>query len=229
MIKNLKWVALFAVVHLFSASIFGQKSKPKAPQTPKAVITADPIDANEILGIVEDHTYTNKFFGFELKVPDDMTILERPQQELYSEAGIDIIKSKADGSTSQFDSAYKRTINLLVISKLPPGTSGNSAAEFGTTKQMTGVTSKMVMAATASVMTSTGSFKLVANLPSKKFGGFTFVGSDFESTAFDVPLDHRIYITMHKGFSLVISITTSKDAGFTEFEDLFENIKPIKK
>lgn len=186
-------------------------------------------EIRQVFGTVEDRTYVNKFFGFTLEVPKEMTISDRLDQEMYADAGVDVMKSQTQLDTSELDAAVKTTINMLLVTKLPVGSPENSGIEIASTKQVTGVTAKMALTASESVMTSTGSFKVVNRFQPRKIGSYTYEISDMESTAFGIPLDHRMFVTMLKGYSVIITITKQKDGSYDEFEQLIGNIKRAKK
>ncbi|CAN5742648.1 hypothetical protein BH24ACI3_BH24ACI3_11840 [soil metagenome] len=198
-----------------------QKQSPPPPPVPK------PVQIAELYGDVDGRTYSNRFFGFKLHVPDKFTIMDREDIKIYTDAGVDMIKAQDVSGSSKLDEAVRRSINVLVITKLPPGTPGNSAVEFVAAKQAPGVTSKMVLAETLSVMTATGSFKRIGSSYVARFGGISFDGVDFESTSFGAPLRHRSYITMIKGYTLLISITQQLDSNEEEFEGLLKTITKI--
>ncbi len=215
---------LVLVLGLSSISNGQRLPSPPNPAPPRSVS----VDIVELFGELKDRTYLNRFFGFKLNIPDELTILDRTEIKLYNDAGADMIKAHDESGTAKLDDAVRRSINILVITKLPPGTVGNSAIEFVTAKQMAGVTSKMVLAETVSVMTGTGTFRKRGSLPTSKFGGIPFEGVDMESSAFGVPLRHRTYVTVIKNYALVITLTLQKDTPPDEFEKLLQSIEQLK-
>jgi hypothetical protein len=219
--KYFFYVCLLLVV-VPSSNSYGQRAVPPPPPRDPSV------DLVELFGDLDGRTYTNRFFGFKMKVPDEFTILDRTEIKIYNDAGADLMKSKDESGTSKLDEAVQRSINILVITKMPPGRPGNSAVEFVTARQATGVTSKMVLAETVKVMTATGTFTATGSLAATKFGGLTFVGVDLESTAFGIPLSHRTYVTMVKNYALVITMTLQKDTLPDEFERLLRSIETEK-
>lgn len=213
---------------LFSTSIFAQKpAPPPRPASPPPSVSAS--DTKAILGELDGHIYTNDFFGFTMSIPENFTILERTELELLADAGVDMIKSKNEGSSKTIEESAARTINILAITKFPAGRPGNAALEFAATRQISGVTPTMALQANVTLMTSTGSFKLIDRLKSVKFGGIVFEGAILESTAFGVPLRHFFYSGIVKNHSLLLAIAAPIDSSGDEFMPILQGMEPIKK
>ncbi len=219
------YFCLLLALGLSSISHAQSSPPPPKPAPPRPVS----VDIVELFGELKDRTYLNRFFGFKLEIPEELTILDRTEIKLYNDAGAEMIKSQAESGTAKLDDAVRRSINILVVTKLPLGAVGNSAIEFVTAKQMEGATSKMVLAETVSVMTGTGTFRKTGVLPTTKFSGIPFEGVDMESTAFGVPLHHRTYVTVIKNYALVVTLTLQKNTPPDEFEKLLQSIEPIRK
>lgn len=230
---HLLLVAFFGTLLVFTGAVNGQRPATKAtrstPPPPSAPPATTVTELQQVFGTLEGRVYTNQYFGFEIHIPDDLEVAERGLQQLYADAGLDTIKNKTEKDTAQLDEAAKRTINMLLITKLPIGSPGNSAIEFTTAKQPPGATSRQAAAATSVVMTSTGSFKVAGRQGPKKLGSYTYEIIDLESSVFGATLDHRMFVTVIKNYSLVITITKLKEDTYDEFEALISSIAPIKK
>lgn len=188
---------------------------------------AKPVSVS-VFGKLTDRNYENAFFGFKFSIPEDLTILNTAEVEVYNKAGIDSMKSNDKSGSNALGDAAGRSIPILAIAKLPPGSPGNSALEFTVAKQPAKATADVVKALSVKVMTATGSFKLTKNISSARFGGVVYTGVEMESTAFGAPLLHRTYYLVKNGYALVVGITFQKGTEPTEWEDLLNTFEAVK-
>ena len=187
----------------------------QVPDTPRPSTTALSVSDDLHGSFAADGTYSNAYFGLTLKVPSNFTILNRGESDIYAKAGADKFKGNTSQNDKALDAAVNRTTYLLMVAAKPPGNAGNAVLELQIVKQPPGATANMVMAETIKLLTSTGKASVVERLKDRQFGGKNFVGVELDSTT-SLPMKHRIYMVIIKGYAMIIGLTFTK----TSAEDM---------
>lgn len=180
----------------------------------------------EFFGSITKGSYANAFFGFRFVIPDGFTVLDHKQIEIYSRAGADLLKGGNEEASKKIDKAMLTEASLLGVAQKAPGQPQNAFLEIAVQKQTVGITANIALAASTTLITSTGKARLVKSLGSK-FGGRAFAGAQFE---FDLPLKltQEMYVIILYGYSVHFVISYSTTEGRDNMLLMMNSIQFIK-
>lgn len=173
-------------------------------------------------GSVENGVFSSLRFGLSIEVPRSMTIISTADFKVLNDAGLKLIKSES-GKKKEIEEAESRTQSLIAIAAMPPGTPLNSALEIAAAYQQPGVTSKMVLAKNIELFKGS-SFTLKRNLGDVKIGRYVYSAADFDVVLAGVEFYQRIYVLMHKGYSIVFVNTHHNEEQRNEMEALLAKV-----
>ena len=203
------WAMVFATL-----PVLGQAPAPKMAES-----------ADEFFGVVRENTYRNEFFGFSLPIPPTFSVLDHRQSAVYANAGVDMLKDENSTRNKALDYSAAKQATLLGVLEKPIGSLENSILEIAVTKQQSGVTANMALAASMSLMTSTGKLKLKQSVPNPVFGQLRFAGAVVTGEYNTVKIDQEMYVVMRKGYSVHIALTYSTDEGRKRLIGILEKIQ----
>ena len=72
-------------------------------------------------GVVEGSLYTNKFFGFAIKFPDDWSVQDNEAQKQIMEMGSEVISGDDKNMKAMIKASKLQTVNLFMVSEHPKG------------------------------------------------------------------------------------------------------------
>lgn len=216
---------LLAAIVMLALGWVNVTSQTAPPSRPVPKILRNEIDAEGFYGELEKNTYNNEFLGFSFSFPEEYTVLNRAEIDLYSNAGKDLVKSGVDRKTARFDEGLARTATLIALVEKAPGSPGNAAMEIGVVKQNKGVTANLVLLASVKALQETSKYTLTETFPTIRYNGRDFAAVEFETTAFIVPMTQRFFVTMQREYSVMICITYQNEAGLRAFEKVLDTIK----
>ena len=224
----MKSVSLFSlllgVIAGCSVHVIAQRTTPPEPPTSLKIETAAE-SADDFLGTLTENRYSNKFFGLELTIPEDYTILNRAEIEVFVDAGVDLMKGDSQRNNKAFAEATANSVALFMVAKLPPGSPGNAVLEIQVRKQAPGVTAKMVLAESTKLMTGTSKSEVTATLKDVQFGGRTFSGIEFETIVAGQKLKQQLLMSIVRGYAFSIGLTYTTPSSMNAFDDVFKSIK----
>lgn len=212
---------LFSLM-LFTLSSVGISQAPPPP-APKQTVNRVPPNAS-LLGEMNGSEYVNDYFGLRIEIPQGYVIVDRNELELLQKAGVEIIGGDSETNTKRIETAVNQTVILLGVFRDHFGTPNNSGIEIGAVRQQDGVTARMVLAASSSLLTRNGGYKLKRSLTDRKFGGVTFVGAEFERDIAGVTIKQHSYVAMRRGYSLLVTIVYSTDEGLKAMQQLLDGM-----
>ncbi len=201
-IKLIKTILLTAgIMFLLALTVAAQRTVIKS-----GVLESD------FYGTVDSDRYVNEFFGLKFRIPKGYTVLENKQTKVYTDAGADVLKGTDANGSKRIDEAMAKQATIIGIAQKPMGSPGNAVIEIVVLKQAKGVTAKMALASSASLMTSSGKYKLVKSLDGK-FGGQQLPGILLEGDFHTFKLTEQLYSIMRHGYSVFIGVTYSTNEG----------------
>jgi hypothetical protein len=208
-----RYISLVFVLLCFGGNIFAQSS-----------VKAVKPDQRAFFGTLDGGKYKNPFFGLELQAPQDYTVLDSQQSQIYVKAGADLL-SNNEQTTKQFDEALLNQATLLGVFQKPMGSPGNSVLEIVVRKQAQGVTANLALAANVSIMTSTGKYKLIRSIENAKFGGLRFSGALVQGEFNSIKLTSEFYVVMRRGYSFHMVVTYSTEEGRKSMIAVLDTLK----
>jgi len=173
-------------------------------------------------GTIKDGKFVSTRLGLTLPIPAHFSVLSSVESEMLADSGSDLMK-EGIVSEKQFDAAIARTIRLLAITEKPVGSPENSALEVVTVKQQKGITANMALAANVALLKGSP-YVLKRSLTPLKLGTHTFSGAELEGTFGEVKVTQRMYVIMHKGYSIVFASVYLNDKQRTEMEKILSAV-----
>ena len=187
-----------------------------------------PFDKNR----VEGGALSNDFFGISFDVPKGWTVLGVAENKAAMEAGRQIVE---EGASEKKKAGIEASINrvgvLLNAAKNPPGAPNQSfnalllcmAERIPTAVIKTGPdyfsAMQRIFVGTAAKM------ELTSPLRAQRVGGVAFTVADVQSTIGAGVAAQRYYITLSKGYALVIVYTYFDDADLKTLDEVISSIK----
>lgn len=209
----MKKVSLSILIAVAFVSVsLGQKAHSSTAKTP----------AKTEWAVVADGKFTSRPVGMTMPLPDEFIVISTADAETLSVVGTDMLKQGA-ASGGAIDAAANRTIMLLAIAEKPIGTPQNSVLEIATVKQAAGVTAKMSLSANLAVLQGSP-LTLTRNLGALKVGKNTFQAADLDGRFGAVTFKQRMYVSIHRGYSLLIAITYESPDQLAALEDVLAGL-----
>ncbi len=173
-------------------------------------------------GTVQNGKFISEKLGLTLSVPPEYNLISSVDAQILANAGVDMLK-QGTASDTKIDEAVGRSILLVAIAEKPIGSPQNSALELVTTKQKSGVTAAMSLAASLMVLKGTP-YKLRRSLGSIKLGPNTFAAAELDATFGEIKFMQRMYVVMNRGHSIVCVITYYTDVQRLEMEKVLSTL-----
>jgi hypothetical protein len=114
---------LFVIVLVTASHVFAQTPDQTKTATVPDVVTTQLLDR----GVLEGRTYTNNFFGLSVSLPRDWIIADAQRRDSIVEETKNKISSDDKSKKEMADASIARSVNLLSLTKLPPGQSHNAS------------------------------------------------------------------------------------------------------
>ncbi|MDX6692601.1 MAG: hypothetical protein QOF02_204 [Blastocatellia bacterium] len=120
------FMQLFVVVMLCGASAQAQTNRVK-PAAPPVAQPSRPATLQTSLveeGTITGSVYRNTYFGMQLTIPPSWDVVSNATKKEMKERSKDLIVMPTEREKAQLDASVARTTNLLTVSKLPLGATG---------------------------------------------------------------------------------------------------------
>lgn len=187
----------------------------QSPPKPAVTIKGDS-DSSLKWGLVADGKFASERLGLSYQIPTDFIVASTAETELLTAAGSDMAK-QGNAQEKKIDEAVGNAIRLFLITERPIGSPENSALEMVAAKQPSGVTANMSLASNVSILKGT-TFSLKRFLGSLKIGSNTFAAAELEVSVNGLKFSQRMYVIMHRGYSIVCVATYYTDAQRIQLE-----------
>ncbi|HRI04701.1 MAG TPA: hypothetical protein PLL77_13240 [Pyrinomonadaceae bacterium] len=217
-----KFVAIiFVTLLLTTFSLAQTKPKPKPRSTP--VKAAPSVDK----GTVSGRTYTNKTFKFEVTFPNTWLIPGDDFEAYMKKQGFDLALKAPDSlppvSKAKVDQAIKNVEILLTAYRSMPGETDNAIVRISVENLVLNPQIKDAVDYFDAIRTGFASMKLPADFKysetqAEKLGTMQFGYLDTSTTAGK----KRMYATVRDGFSVMFTISYSKDADLQTLRGVLE-------
>lgn len=175
---------------------------------------------------IKDGKLVSPELGLSMTVPSDLTVISTAEAEVFGKGGADLIK---EGSTKkgQIDEALNRTIRLVVLAEKPLGSPQNASLEIVVVKQSPGVTANLSLAANVMLLSGTP-YTLKSSREKYVLGTNTFAAADLDGKFGEITLKQRMYVIMHRGFSIVIANVYFTEQQLKRLEDVVATLEVEK-
>lgn len=201
----------------------------QAPPPPPRPVSPEQLKARtsaiEIFGEIREQEYINKFFGFTFVLPENFSVLNRAELEVFSKAGAEMVGGDEKSRSEQFAKGLEDTIVLFAATSSPAESTDIGAVEIVAVKQPDNATARLALAASVKLMTGTGKYTVTESLKPRRIGGREFVGVEYETMAFGPLMRQQTYATMRNGYSLFISLVYLTPDGHSTLETALKGLK----
>ncbi len=181
--------------------------------------------AADILGVVQNGNYSNKYFGFELRFPTTWSVLDQEETEATMRMGSEFLKGDDGQPNRLLDESLKTEIILLQVSKKPLGAVENAMFLMAIQKQPSNaVLPKMVAEATKSVLIKSTNIRVVKDTNERLIGGKRFALVDYEIDVGAEIVIVRTFVTVIKGYALSFSLSRPLSLSAPDLEKIADSI-----
>lgn len=173
--------------------------------------------------VIKDGKLVSPELGLSMTIPPDLTIISTAEAALLEKGGADLLK---EGSTKkgQIDEALNRSIRLVAVAERALGSPQNASLEIVVAKQPPGITANVSLSANVMLLSGTP-YTLRSSREKYSVGANTFAVADFDGKFGEIALNQRMYVVMHRGYSIVIGIVYFNEQQLKKFEDLLATIE----
>lgn len=199
------------------------------PDPPPPASDATPFGQSK----VEEGNYSNAYFGLSLTLPKGWLVLNADDNKKIMDTGKELAEEGAsDQRKAMLDASLKRTGFLVNAAKYQPGTT--RSAEFNalfmclaervpTAVIKTGADYLVQMQ--RAMQGSSAKIELTGPPRTVQVGGVAFTVADAKTTAGPVISAQRYYVTVKKGYALVMAYTYYDEADLKTFDELLTSVK----
>jgi len=213
----------------FGLTVVAQGPPAPPPPAKQPAVPAEKPAPRDFFGELDGTLYKNNFFALTVTVPENYTILNSAEIGVYAKATADLMKSENVRNNRVFDDALTNQAALLMVAEKPPGSEANAIVEIQVRKQAAGVTANTVLAESVKMMTGSNKAVLTKNIAGTRFGGRSFVGAEFDVELSGQKLTQQFFITMQRGYALLIGLTFAPGADRKAFEEMLSGLKLVAK
>ena len=191
----------------------------KLLETPKTQPV--PID---FLGIVQETTYINKFFGFSLEFPKTWEVNDPLESDEEINAGVAALRTDEAKFNRMLAEAAKQEVIVFGVSN----NSGQSSENFlvGVLKlPIPQMDSQVLLKSTRDFFIQNPNIKLFEDIRSFEKNGVRFSTLTFLTTIQGFRIKQKIYNTVRKGYSITFTMSYMEEEQGKALEKIFESVK----
>ncbi|MFI2744147.1 hypothetical protein ACG2LH_15545 [Zhouia sp. PK063] len=183
-------------------------------------------------GRIENNTYTNSYFGFQLQLPEGWVIQSKEDKDKMMEAGKKLIVGDNKNLKAIIDASEVNSANLLTVFKYKIGSvegynpgytiiaeNLKNASYIKSGKDYLTQARKLLLQSQLKYDTVSDNFI------KEKINGKEFYRMDCSITITDYPIKQSYYSTIENGFSLVITISYVTAAQEKEVKGIINTMK----
>ena len=180
-------------------------------------------------GSIEGTTYTNRYFGLKLTIPENWQIQDDETKKKMMESG----KRKIMGGDKQvektLDTSLLNTLNLLAVFKYPVGSGMRHNPSFGCVAEkitrFPSLTARDYLIGTKSFMQKSQVPYTFREIYSRSIGGRGFVVLPAQAPLNGAIVYQNYYTRIMKGYALVFIITYSTDEELRPLEEMLKSVR----
>lgn len=191
--------------------------------------TASDVGADEALGIFNGSTYTNDFFKFNMKFPDEWTILNREQLLFVFSIGAEFYKQN-NSESDVIDIAMAQVIPLFMVSGNPLSNTGMNFNINGVANNL-GIASELVKSPADYITYSTAFMKSQGmEATTGEISTITIADHEFAKTDVILAIGNEkntqtMYVTLSGDHAIVFTLTYYSEDEKKQLEDVIRTIE----
>ncbi len=189
--------------------------------TPEVIPTPD-----EFLGELDNKTYRNGFFGFEIALPEDWHQFDPEEIEATKNLGLESLKTNKEKFDNAFEDAAKKEMIIFAVANSGNSDGTRNNLVFGIMRQPNSkVSSEQVLNVSKKFLLNNPKFRLIKDVQTFEIQGQQFSTISFETSLGGQVVYQKLLSTMRKGYSLSFVMTYFDEDGLKSLEKVFNTIK----
>jgi hypothetical protein len=171
-------------------------------------------------GLIGGSTYSNKFFGMSLTIPEKWLAHTTDETNSLSKQGAELVAGQNKGMKDNIEASEANVVHLVNVSRYPLGYTGGFNPSFQCNAEklgiLSGVSTSSDYIANFRKLISQGQGQLKYTLGdtyNQSIGGMSFLALDAHAKLGQVSFDQRLCVAIVKGYaiSFIITYTSEED------------------
>jgi hypothetical protein len=183
-------------------------------------------------GVIEGTTYSNKYFGMTLMIPDKWLAHSTDDTSSMRKAGADLIAGDNKGMKDKIEAEEANVVQLISISRYPLNYTGGFNASLQCTAEKLGLlsgvsNSKDYIANFKKVMSQAqGQLKytLGDDTYTQSIGGIDFTTLDVQGQIGQLSIDQKLCVSVMKGYALAFIITYASNDDLAVLDGVLKSV-----
>jgi len=190
---------------------------------PKPEIIPTP---DEFLGVLDNNTYRNDFFGFEVALPEDWHQYDPEEIEAVKKIGLESFKTNKEKFDKAFADAAKKEMIVLAVANTKNSGGRGINLMLGITRQPSlSISSEQVLIASKKFFLNNAKIKLLKDVQTLDIAGQQFSTISFEISLGGRTVFQKLLTTMRRGYALSFVMTYLDDSDLRSLEKVVNTIK----
>lgn len=225
-------LSILFVIAVASAVVRAQVTPRKSDPTPPLRVVAPTAETPFDKSKVEGGKYLNDFFGLSFALPEDWVVLSNDDNKRILDKGQELVEEGASERKKRMVEASRQRGGFLVnAAKYSPG---SVRPEFNALLMCMAerVPTAIIKSGADYVAQmrhvlegSTAKMEVTGRPRTAKVGGVVFTVVDLKVTAGSIVAAQRHYVTVRKGYALVIAYNYYDDEDLKTFDELLASVK----
>lgn len=180
----------------------------------------------ELLGTIEKDRYANKFFKFEMAIPEAWIVAESEERKAITKIGLEAIKTGDVRADTLIADGAKKEVTLLFVTEKPLGSLDNGALGMSVTKlPVKGYTPTFLTETFKSAMLKNRKNTLVKDVSIQYIGGRPWGDTLLDIDFFGQVVHTNYFVTVIDEFALVVTMSYQNPKHLEKMDAAFRGIK----
>ena len=180
----------------------------------------------DFLGVFNENSYTNTFFGFSLEFPEDWYNYDPSEIEERKNEGVKIFKTDKEKVNRTLAESAKKEVIILVVSQKKYGEAGAANLMFSVLKLPDNrLTSENLVVSTKNLLLNSPIIQLSEDIKTIDMNGTKFSTIRFETTIGNQKIWQRLFVTVKKGYSVNFTMSYLDENGQKALENILKTLK----
>ncbi len=180
----------------------------------------------DFLGISNETTYVNNYFGFALEFPEGWYNSDPLEIEDRKNAGIEALKTNREKTDRAFADAANKEVIIFAVSKKKLEEGGSENFLVGVMKLPENETdANALLISSKNFFLTNPKIKLLEDVKNIEKNGVKYATVSFVTTIGDQQIYQTLFITIRKGYSVGFTFSYLDESGLKSLEKIFETVK----
>jgi len=183
-------------------------------------------------GTIEGSTYSNRFFGMTLTIPQKWLAHSKDELSPMQQKGAELIAGENKGLKDKVDASEANSVQLITVSRYPLNYNGGFNASFQCQAEklglMSGISNSRDYIASFKKLMAEGQGQLKYTFGddtyTESIGGKDFLAQDAHATLGRLSLEQKVCVSLIKGYALVFVITYTSTDDLDTLKDVLKSV-----